>query len=98
MNLRTLNFRPRKSANKAISESIEQLAGENKALELRKVSALSIFKDTVNNLEQVNKELEENATESRRLANELSLQAENAEQDIMQNKKVISKINEIFVV
>jgi hypothetical protein len=90
------NSSKKKAANTIISEAIEQLAGENKSLEIQKNNSLSIFKDTVTNLQNINKQLENNSLEAKRLSEQLVLQAEQTDAEIKANDRVIGKILEIF--
>lgn len=92
-----MNFNlKKKPANQVIASAIEQLAGENKSLEVQKNASLSIFKNTVLSLQTINSQLEHNTLECIRLAEELNLQADNTKVEIAANKKVIDKILEIF--
>ena len=79
-----------------ISSQIASLALENQKLNERGDSALSIFKDTVDELESVNAELEVNREQSVKLSEQLQDLAATTAAEIDGNKKVITKIKEIF--
>ena len=81
-----------KNTEKLANSTIEKIKSEFNSMENEKNQCLSIFRETANDLQKINEEIDENRAICAFLISELTEQCKNLEKAHSDNDKVLNKI------
>ena len=85
-----------KNTEKLANSTVEKIKSEFNALENEKNQCLSIFRETANDLQKINEEIDEQRSICAFLISELTEQCKNLEKARSDNDKVRNKILDII--